>query len=61
MYEPGDRVELLYMNDPYTKLQPGTQGTVTSVDGFGTIHVEWDTGSRLGVCLDDGDAIRLVR
>ena len=31
-YTPGTRVMLLKMNDPYTKLQPGDKGTVTSVD-----------------------------
>jgi len=29
-YTPGTRVMLLKMNDPYTKLQPGDKGTVTS-------------------------------
>ena len=50
-YTPGTRVMLLKMNDPYTKLQPGDKGTVTSVDDMGTIHVSWDSGSSLGVAL----------
>lgn len=45
----GDRVELLAMNDPYTRLRPGTQGTVTFVDSLGTVHVKWDDGSQLGL------------
>ena len=28
---------------------PGTRGIVTLVDGFGTVHVAWDDGSRLGL------------
>lgn len=48
-YPLGTRVVLIRMNDPYTKLQPGEKGTVTGVDDTGTIHVNWDTGSSLGV------------
>jgi len=50
-YTPGTRVELLRMNDPYTRLSPGETGTVTGVDDIGTIHVSWDCGSSLGVSL----------
>ncbi|WP_211286709.1 DUF4314 domain-containing protein [Petrotoga olearia] len=52
-YTPGTRVMLLKMNDPYTKLQPGAKGTVTSVDDMGTIHVSWDSGSSLGVVFGE--------
>ena len=49
-FSQGARVELIKMDDPYnTKLVPGCQGTVRCVDDVGTIHVEWDCGSRLGV------------
>lgn len=49
-YAQGTRVELIKMNDPYNvKLVPGCQGTVRCVDDIGTIHVEWDCNSRLGV------------
>ena len=49
-YPKGTRVELVSMNDPFnTKLIPGCQGTVVSVDSIGTIHVAWDCGSTLGV------------
>ena len=37
------------MNDPYTKLKPGEQGEVLYVDDIGTIHVNWNCGSTLGV------------
>ena len=31
-YPQGTRVELINMNDPYTKLKPGDRGTVSMVD-----------------------------
>ena len=49
MYKKGDRVILDNMNDPYTKIPIGTKGTITCVDDMGTIHVNWDNGSSLGV------------
>ena len=49
-YTPGCRVELIIMDDPYnTKLKPGEQGTVSYVDSTGTVFVDWDCGSSLGV------------
>jgi hypothetical protein len=36
------------MDDPYSKLKPGDQGTVSFVDDIGTIHINWDSGSSLG-------------
>jgi len=48
-YPPGCRVVLESMDDPYTKLVPGDQGTVMHVDDIGTVAIVWDCGSRLGV------------
>ena len=45
----GDRVRLIYMNDPYTNLGEGATGTVDCIDDMGTIHVLWDCGSHLGL------------
>ncbi len=47
-YPRGTRVELVQMNDPYTKLKPGDRGTVDFVDDAGTIFCTWDCGSSLG-------------
>lgn len=47
-YPPGTRVELICMDDPYSKLKPGDQGTVSFVDDIGAIHINWDCGSSLG-------------
>lgn len=58
MNEPviaGDRVRLLYTNDIFTRLQPGAEGTVMLIDVMGTIHVNWDSGSSLGLVVEDGD------
>lgn len=48
----GDRVRLKHCTDPYTRLTPGEQGTVTFVNAssFGvTVFVDWDSGSKLGL------------
>lgn len=51
----GKRVALIRCNDPYEVIPVGTQGVVTKVDDAGTIHVDWDNGSTLGLCPDAGD------
>ena len=58
-YPKGARVELVYMNDPYSKLSPGDRGDVTCVDDTGTVHIAWDCGSSLGAVYGE-DVIKLV-
>ena len=59
-YPRGCRVELVHMNDPFnTRLTPGCKGTVVAVDDIGTIHVQWDCGSSLGVAYGE-DSCRKV-
>lgn len=41
------RVEIIEMNDPYTFIPPGLQGTVDYVDDTRRIHVTLDNGTRL--------------
>ena len=48
-YPEGTRVELVSMDDPYSKLVPGDRGTVSCIDDAGTIFVGWDKGSSLGL------------
>lgn len=55
MVKVGDRIVLEYTSDEYTKLQPGDKGTVRSIDDFGTVRVDWDSGSRLGLISEEGD------
>lgn len=59
IYPKGTRVELITMNDPYSKLKPGDFGTVSFVDDIGTVFVNWDCGSRLGVAYGE-DQIRKI-
>ena len=59
-YPKGTRVELIHMDDPYnTKLVPGSKGTVRYVDDVGTLHVQWDCGSSLGVVYGE-DAFKKI-
>lgn len=59
VYPAGTRVELVHMDDPYTKLTPGLKGTVKVIDDMGTIFVAWDNGSGLGVAYGV-DSIRII-
>jgi hypothetical protein len=62
-YQPGDRIALVFTADPYTKLQPGDEGTVTDCDthfGSGVISIKWDNGSTLSMIPDFGDRVRKV-
>ena len=56
-YPEGTRVVLVQMDDPYTKLRPGDQGTAIAVDDIGTVHIQWDNGSTLGAAYG-ADVIR---
>ena len=49
IYPKGTRVELIRMNVAYTTLKKGDQGTVSCVDDTGTVFVDWDNGSNLGI------------
>ena len=52
-YPEGTRVKLIRMDDPYSRLKPGDEGSVIGVDDIGTIHVNWDNGSTLGVVFGE--------
>jgi len=58
-YPAGLRVELVRMNDPYTKLRPGEKGVVDLVDDTGTVHIAWDRGCTLGAVYGE-DEIRVL-
>ena len=57
LYPAGTRVELIRMDDPYTRLKPGDKGTVRLVDDTATVFVDWDSGSGLGI-VHDVDRVR---
>jgi uncharacterized protein DUF4314 len=61
-FAPGDRIELVATTDPYTRLQPGDRGIVTSVTDHPepTIEVQWDDGSTLAILPNAGDQVRLL-
>ena len=59
-YPKGTRVELISMNDPYSTLKPGNQGTVDFVDDTATVFVLWDNGSTLGVVYGEDVIKRLA-
>ena len=54
----GSRVELLQMDDPQAP-PIGTLGTVIGIDDLGTIHVNWDNGSGLGVAYGEDSCRRI--
>lgn len=58
-YPVGCRVQLDHMEDAYTKIPIGTQGTVRCVDDIGTIHVDWDCGSSLGIVYGEDRCRRI--
>ena len=58
-YQPGTRVMLIRISDPYSNLRQGDRGTVTLVDDIGTIHVNWDRGSTLGIVFGEDECRRI--
>ena len=51
-YPKGTVIECIQMND-IQGIPSGTLGTVTSVDDEGTIHMNWETGSSLGLIIGE--------
>ncbi len=52
-YPVGSRIRLTELNDPYSKLAPGSEGTLMHIDDIGTFHVNWDCGSTLGLVIGE--------
>ena len=57
----GKRVRFMRSSDPYTKLQYGDEGEVTTVDDLGTVHIKWDSGSTLGMITEEGDRFQIIK
>ena len=55
MYKKGMRVKLKEMKDPYTQLKEGDEGTIEFEDDIGTIFVNWDNGSGLGLVIGEDE------
>lgn len=56
----GRRIKLKYTNDAYTRLKAGDEGVVSFVDDTGTIFVNWDSGSHLGLNPEFGDRYEIL-
>jgi hypothetical protein len=55
--EPGDRIVLLHMDDPYSAVRMGTKGTVVKIvnlpfDMGYQYNIKWDNGSTLDLLPD---------
>lgn len=57
----GDKVELLFINDTWTKLQTGDKGTVFKIEkgDDALIWIEWDNGERLAL-LEGIDKFKVI-
>lgn len=51
-YPVGTRLRLISMPQEPNPVPRGTLGTVTGIDDLGTIHVNWDNHSTLGIVID---------
>lgn len=53
MFKPhemdGKRLRLIKIEDQYTDLKPGDEGTVKYVDDIGQLHMKWDKGGTLAL------------
>lgn len=45
----GNKVMLLHTTDPSTELKCGDLGTISHIDDIGTVFVNWENGSKLGM------------
>ncbi len=53
--EPGDRIVLLHMDDPYSAVRMGTKGTVLKI-----VRVPFNLGYQYNVKWDDGSTLDLL-
>jgi hypothetical protein len=56
----GKRVRLVRCDDPWTKLEPGEEGTISFIDDMGTVFVNWDSGSSIGLVYEAGDRYEVI-
>jgi len=56
----GKRVRLICTTDDYTELRAGDEGRISFIDDLGTLFVEWDNGSGLGLLESAGDRFEVL-
>ena len=47
LYPAGTRIRRNQMDDPWSPVPEGTEGTVDMVDDIGQLHMKWDNGRTL--------------
>lgn len=52
-FRAGDRLRMVHCSDPYAPIRPGEKGIIDYIDDVGTLHMMWDSGRTLGVCLKE--------
>jgi hypothetical protein len=60
-YPAGTRVELIAMDDPYSKLKAGDRATIEGVDDVGDLLCKWDSGSSLKLILSADQFRKLTK
>lgn len=50
-YTIGTKIKLIKMYDLLSTIPSGTAGVIESVDDRGTLHINWDNGSTLGLVI----------
>ncbi|MFH1013398.1 MAG: DUF4314 domain-containing protein [Thermoplasmatota archaeon] len=59
----GDRIELVFINDSWTRLKPGDRGTVEKIENEtdeNLVWVQWDNGEHLAL-LDPIDKFKVIK
>ena len=57
----GDRIELIEINDTWTKLEKGSKGTISKIEEKqDLIWVDWDNGEKLAL-LDGVDIYKILK
>ncbi|MFA0039681.1 DUF4314 domain-containing protein [Vibrio sp. 10N.261.52.A1] len=52
--KPGDVIKMIHMND-IDPIDAGELGQIKRIDDMGTLHMQWDNGRSLGICMPAGD------
>lgn len=58
-FRAGDRIRMVHCADPYAPIRPGEKGVIDHIDDVGTLHMAWDSGRTLGVCLNE-DSVQKI-